>query len=93
MNLLQKLNLEPGHTVFERIDANTVAVTRRSLFSGKVNTMRLAITEDQQGCYQDPQGRELIQDIFPHLTSDEREFLMTGATAAEWDATFPEEEE
>jgi hypothetical protein len=93
MNLLQKLNLEPGHMVFERLDDKTVNVTRRSLFSGKVNTMRLAISEDQQSRYQDPHGHELIQNIFPNLTTDEREFLMSGATPDEWDATFPEEEE
>ena len=28
----------------------------------------------------------LIQDVFPELTSTEREFMITGWTPAEWDA-------
>jgi hypothetical protein len=36
---------------------------------------------------------ELIQDFFPELTSDEREFLMTGVTPDEWNQMFPVEEE
>lgn len=34
----------------------------------------------------------LIQDAFPFLTPDEREFMMTGITPEEWDRLFGEEE-
>ena len=30
----------------------------------------------------------LIQDIFPHLTPEEREFIKTGITPDEWDKLF-----
>ena len=30
------------------------------------------------------QERRLIQDIFPNLNDDEREFIMTGYTPADW---------
>ena len=33
-------------------------------------------------------GGELIQNVMPHLSPDEREFLMTGI---EWDKAFPDE--
>lgn len=33
----------------------------------------------------------LIQEALPGLTDDEREFLISGFTPAEWDALFPEE--
>lgn len=33
-------------------------------------------------------GTELIQNALPHLTPDEREFLLTGITPEEWKATF-----
>jgi hypothetical protein len=33
---------------------------------------------------------ELIQRAFDYLSSDEREFLMTGITPAEWDKMFGE---
>tara|TARA_R100000008_G_C3472313_1_gene109604 strand:- start:178 stop:333 length:156 start_codon:yes stop_codon:yes gene_type:complete len=35
---------------------------------------------------------ELIQDVFPNLSDDQREFLKTGITAEEWEEAFGEEE-
>lgn len=66
-----------------------VNVTRKSPFSGKMNTMTLNISESEfkraltryiQGAY--------IQDAFHMLNADEREFIKTGITPEEWDATF-----
>jgi hypothetical protein len=34
-----------------------------------------------------------IQEAFPFLNSDEREFLLTGLTSKEWKKIFPPEEE
>ena len=34
-----------------------------------------------------------IQDLFPELTSEQREALMTGISDSEWDELFPKEEE
>ena len=34
-----------------------------------------------------------IQDFFPELTADEREFILTGVTAEEWDKVFGDDEE
>lgn len=34
-----------------------------------------------------------IQQAFPHLTSGDREFLMSGTCEKCWDKMFPEEEE
>ena len=31
---------------------------------------------------------ELIQDAFPEMKAEDREFLMTGITPAEWDRMF-----
>jgi hypothetical protein len=66
-------------------------ITRRSPFSGQVNTMDLDITQAQLDEFTGAGRRRMVQDIFPHLSADEREFLMTGITPAEWAATFPEE--
>ncbi len=33
-----------------------------------------------------------IQDAFPYLSADDREFLLTGITPEEWDAIFGEGE-
>ena len=35
----------------------------------------------------------LVQDAFPDLDADAREFLMTGITPEEWAETFPPDEE
>lgn len=61
-------------------------ITRRSPFSGKVNTLDLSITQEQ--IYRWQHGGELIQNVFPNLTPDQREFLLTGITAEEWNAVF-----
>ncbi len=34
---------------------------------------------------------ELLQDAFPTLSADEREFIKTGITPQEWDAMFGED--
>lgn len=33
-----------------------------------------------------------IQDVFPELNADQREFLLTGITPEEWENAFGEEE-
>jgi hypothetical protein len=68
-----------------------IKVTRTSPFSGQTNTMSFDMTDDEFTArvarYQDG---ALIQDAFDNLNADEREFLMTGITPAEWDAAFGE---
>jgi len=38
------------------------------------------------------QSGELIQKVMPHLSPDEREFIMTGITSQEWDSVFDGED-
>ena len=67
-------------------------ITRKSLITGITHTMDLPVTEDQLAAY--TSNRHLmIQHAFPHLTDDEREFIKTGITPEEWDATFPPEDD
>ena len=62
-----------------------VEVTRISPLTGNVNKMYLDITQEQVEEWNSPaQERRLIQDIFPNLNEDEREFIMTGYTPADW---------
>lgn len=35
----------------------------------------------------------LIQTCFPQLSTDQREFMLSGVTKEEWDKVFPSEEE
>ena len=64
-------------------------IERTSMISGKTNSMELPITNAQLDRWT---GGELIQDVFPDLEIDQREFLMTGITPEEWTRTFGEEE-
>lgn len=68
-------------------------LTRRSPFSGNLNTMSFPMTEEAFDiAYEKWQNGMLIQDAFPNLNADQREFIMTGITAEEWDETFGEKE-
>lgn len=38
-------------------------------------------------------GARLVQDAFPNMKADEREFLMTGITPTKWTETFKDGDE
>jgi len=63
-----------------------------SQMSGKEQTMEINITSQQYDEYRFNPNRSHIQNMFPHLNPDEREFLMTGTTPKEWDNMFKEED-
>ena len=63
-------------------------ITRIDPFTQKENTMELDITQAQLDRWQ---KGELIQNVFPYLTADEREFIKTGITPDSWDVYLNEE--
>ena len=76
--------------ILEHIAENLVLVTNVSILSGKTNSMALPIRQGQVEYWQ--RSGELIQNVFPHLNADQREFLMTGITPDEWDSAFGSDE-
>ena len=50
--------------------------------------MDLDITHDQLNKWR---LGALIQDVMPHLTPGEREFLISGCTPDDWDSLFDDE--
>lgn len=64
-------------------------VTRKSIVSGKIRTIDLPIKKEDLESYE--KGKGLIQNIFPDLTPDQREFIITGVTREEWDNLFKNE--
>jgi hypothetical protein len=66
-------------------------IERKSIFTGVVSQMELPITQAQLDRWQNTGA--LIQDVFPHLSPEQREFLQSGATPEEWDRLFPEEDD
>ena len=51
-----------------------------------LNTDKKSLDEYYKG------SDRLVQDIFPNLDADEREFIMTGYTPEDWDSIFPPED-
>ena len=62
-------------------------ITRTSAQSGITRTLTLDVTLDE---YRSWKQGELIQRAMPRLGADEREFIMTGITAEEWENHFGE---
>ena len=56
-------------------------ITRTNPFNGEVNTLDIPVTEEQVQAYM---NGALIQNAFPNLSADDREFIMTGITAESW---------
>jgi hypothetical protein len=61
-------------------------ITRTSTITGQEHTLELDINPDQ--LVRINTGIELIQNIVPHLSPSDREFIMTGITDEEWDNMF-----
>ena len=56
-----------------------------SPISGITRSVEIPCTQEQMDAYR---NGALIQDAFPNLTADQREFILTGITKEEWDDTF-----
>jgi hypothetical protein len=65
-----------------------------SQMTGKKHTMEFDMEEGEFAHLWKLWAHEgmLIQDAFPMLTREEREFIMTGITSEEWDSVMGEEE-
>ena len=67
-------------------------IERQSIVSGKTYQMELAINQQQLNDFLD--GKlGLAQEAFPHLSIDEREFIISGIHPTEWEQLFGKEEE
>ena len=58
-------------------------LTKRSTFTGAINTMEIPCTKGELDAYYN--SGENIQNYFPNMTPEQREFIITGATQEEWD--------
>lgn len=63
-------------------------ITRTSVVSGVTRTMDLPITEEQYSAWQ---NGDLIQNAMPHLSVEQREFILSGTTQEEWDGMYGKE--
>lgn len=80
------INFEPSPD-----NPQALRVSRKSDLTGRVNTLDLPVTEQQlqQWLGTPEQPGQLIQQVMPHLSTEQREFLISGCSKKEWDDTFP----
>jgi hypothetical protein len=71
----------PGHDASHDHEA-AIAITRTSLWSGITRTLDLPITSEQLDRWA---GGMPIQEAMPHLTTAEREFVVSGMISEEWE--------
>ena len=64
--------------------------TRTSVVSGKTRLKWISVHPSDLRAYE---GGKSVQNAFPYLSLDEREFLISGITQEEWDETFKDSEE
>ena len=65
-------------------------IAKTSSLSSKTHEMEIDVSDKQITLWMEG---ALIQDVMPNLTPEEREFLISGITPDEWNATFPEGDE
>lgn len=61
-------------------------ITKVDPYTGELNTMDLPVTLEQIAKWQ---SGERIQNVMPHLTPDQREFLISGCVPDSFNALFP----
>lgn len=59
--------------------------TRKSALSGKVRTRDIDVTAKQLAAWESGMP---IQQAMPHLSADDREFILSGITPDEWNRQF-----
>ena len=62
-------------------------ITKFSPHSMRDNSREIDVSQSQLDAWQ---AGELIQNVMPHLSADDREFLMTGLTPQDWEEMFPD---
>jgi hypothetical protein len=64
-------------------------LTRVSKYSGKTHSIEINLTEAEYiKAHKEWMDGRLIQNAFPTLNADEREFIKTGITRKEWRELF-----
>jgi hypothetical protein len=69
-------------------------ISKKSQATGVWHTMNVNASPEKLKEWEGmkPSDRPYIQDFFPELNADEREFLLTGVTPEEWNRFFGEDE-
>jgi|TARA_R110000803_G_scaffold31300_2_gene69945 hypothetical protein len=63
-----------------------MVLKKKSVLTGRTNSMYIDITTEQYLTYK--KGEELIQNVFPYMSLDQREFIISGILPNEWASMF-----
>jgi hypothetical protein len=79
-------------------EGGAVIVSKRSIVSHQMNTMtftgyRAADIAPWLADREAGRNPKLVQDQFPLMTAEQREFLMSGISPSEWTKVFPAPDE
>lgn len=66
-------------------------VTLTSQLTGVTHSREIDVDALALLAYMDGIDTRPVQAVFPHLTAEDREFLITGITPDEWDSVFGDE--
>jgi hypothetical protein len=77
------------------MEGESAWITRESPLSGRFVKMLINTSKEKVEAWDamDNQRKPLIQNFFPELNKDEREFVLTGVSPHEWDELFGNEDE
>lgn len=64
-------------------------ISRQSPLTGKLHEMDIPCSIGEMNAYT---SGTILQEAFPKLNADQREFIKTGITAEEWDTFMGDEE-
>ena len=67
-----------------------IELTRTSILTGIKRTLPIDCTQEQLDDWS--AGKDLIQNIMPQLSADDREFVMSGIVATEWEEFIEDED-
>ena len=78
--------------IFEDIADSYCKITLTDLFGKRKSMIFIFSAMELRHSYYNWKSGQLIQDAFPYLNSNEREFIMTGLNPDEWVELMGEDE-
>lgn len=70
-----------------------IEFTRKSPITNITRTMFFSVDPDLHATYDNDRTSMNIQDAYPTLDADQREFILTGITSTEWDFMWKEHDD
>ena len=68
----------------------SISIERKSTLTGIIHVREIEVEPNKLHAWLSGKLGGFIQDVFPELSADDREFLLTGITPGEWDEAFAE---